>query len=70
MIKGCFKRFGLWPVLAGVTLVSIVASVAITGAAHRLAGEPMLPLAWAICIACLLLLAGKNQVAGPLVAVA
>jgi diguanylate cyclase (GGDEF)-like protein len=52
MIKGCLKRFGLWPVLAGVTVVSIVASVAITVLAHRVAGEPMLPLAWAICIAC------------------
>ena len=30
MIKGCLKRFGLWPVLAGVTIISIVASVAIT----------------------------------------
>jgi diguanylate cyclase (GGDEF)-like protein len=57
MIKSCLKRFGLWPVLAGVTIVSIVASVAITVLAHRVAGEPMLPLAWAICIACPLVLA-------------
>jgi len=57
MIKGCLKRFGLWPVLAGVTVVSIVASVAITVLAHRVAGEAMLPLAWAICIVCPLVLA-------------
>jgi diguanylate cyclase (GGDEF)-like protein len=57
MIKGCLKQFGLWPVLAGVTLVSIVVSVAITLLAHHISGEPMPSLAWAICIACPLVLA-------------
>jgi len=57
MLKACLKRFGLWPVLAGVTVVSIIVSVAITMLAHRLAGEQMLPLAWTICIVCPLVLA-------------
>jgi diguanylate cyclase (GGDEF)-like protein len=57
MIKACLKRFGLWPVMVGVTIVSIIASVAITVFAHRVSGEPMLPLAWAICVVCPLVLA-------------
>ena len=34
MLKSCLRRFGLWPVIAGVTVISIVVSLAITAFVH------------------------------------
>ena len=46
MLKHCLRRFGLWPVVAGVTLISILVSMAIVAAVHRfILGEPLSPAA-------------------------
>jgi diguanylate cyclase (GGDEF)-like protein len=58
MIGVYLKRFGLWPVLAAVTLASIVASIIITGAIHYFVLDiPMERSAWTIAIACPALIA-------------
>lgn len=57
MLKTCLRRFGLWPVVVGVTVISIVMSVGLAMIAHQLMGEPMLPLAWALTIGCPLIVA-------------
>jgi diguanylate cyclase (GGDEF)-like protein len=38
MLKRCLRRFGLWPVIAGVTIISIAVSLAITLAVHLASG--------------------------------
>jgi diguanylate cyclase (GGDEF)-like protein len=58
MIRTVLRRFGLWPVIAGVTLISIVVSVALTGIVHAaVLGLPMPPVSWVLSIGCPLLLA-------------
>src|SRR2546423_14960269 len=57
MLKSCLRRFGLWPVIAGVTVISIVVSLAITAFVHvALLGIAMPPAAWALSIVCPLVL--------------
>jgi diguanylate cyclase (GGDEF)-like protein len=57
MLKSCLRRFGLWPVIAGVTAISIVVSIAITAFVHlALLGIAMPPAAWALSIVCPLVL--------------
>jgi diguanylate cyclase (GGDEF)-like protein len=58
MLKHCLRRFGLWPVVAGVTLISILVSMAIVAAVHRfILGEPLVPAAVWLGIVCPLVLA-------------
>ncbi len=53
MIKSSLKRFGLWPMVIGITVMSIVASALITAGVHVLAlHTPMPPEAWFISILC------------------
>jgi diguanylate cyclase (GGDEF)-like protein len=64
MLKTSLKRFGLWPVIVGVTLISIAVSLVIAALVHVLVlGEPMPPVAWALCIVCPLVLAPTMSVA-------
>jgi len=58
MITRALRRFGLWPVVAAVTLISIVLSLAISGFVHAVVlGIEMPPSAWLITIGCPLLIA-------------
>jgi len=58
MLKHSLRRFGLWPVVAAVTLISILASLAIAAAVHRfILGEPLSAAAVALSVLCPLLLA-------------
>jgi diguanylate cyclase (GGDEF)-like protein len=58
MIRTCLRRFGLWPVIVGVTVISILVSLAMTAAVHHgLLGIAMPPAAWILSIGCPLVLA-------------
>jgi diguanylate cyclase (GGDEF)-like protein len=58
MIKSSLRRFGLWPVVVAVTVISVLASLAIAGAVHLLIlHEPMPPAAWLLSIGCPLVIA-------------
>jgi diguanylate cyclase (GGDEF)-like protein len=58
MITRALRRFGLWPVVAAATAVSIVLSLAISAFVHWVVlGIPMPPSAWAITIGCPLVIA-------------
>jgi hypothetical protein len=69
MLKTCLRRFGLWPVIAGVTVISIAVSLALTAFVHLVMLRiPMPAAAWILSINCPLVLAparreGKNRVA-------
>lgn len=53
MIRDALRRYGIWPVVAGVTVISILASVAIGLAVHHLVlGIEMPAAAWALAIGC------------------
>src|SRR5687767_2506994 len=53
MIRTCLRRYGIWPVVAGVTLISILASVAIGVVVHHFVlGIEMPASAWALTIGC------------------
>jgi diguanylate cyclase (GGDEF)-like protein len=57
MITRCLRRYGLWTVIAAVTLISIVLSLAISGFVHRVLLDIEMPLsAWIITIGCPLLI--------------
>jgi diguanylate cyclase (GGDEF)-like protein len=63
MINTCLKRFGLWPVVAAVTLISVLASLLISALVHYFVlGIAMPPAAWALTIGCPLLLAPTMSV--------
>jgi diguanylate cyclase (GGDEF)-like protein len=58
MIRTCLRRYGIWPVVAGVTLISILASVAIGLVVHHVVlGIEMPASAWALTIGCPALIA-------------
>src|SRR5687767_14531725 len=58
MIKTCLRRYGIWVVVAAVTAISIVASVAIGLAVHHFVlGIEMPASAWALAIVCPALIA-------------
>ncbi len=64
MLRKSLKRFGLWPVIVGVTLISIALSLAIAAAVHLFVlGIAMPPAAWALSILCPLLLAPTMSIA-------
>jgi diguanylate cyclase (GGDEF)-like protein len=57
MITRCLRRYGLWTVIAAVTLISIVLSLAISGFVHRVVLGIEMPMsAWIITIGCPLLI--------------
>jgi len=63
MIKSALRRFGLWPVVGLVTLLSVAVSVAIAAAVHAFVLHiPMPPAAWALSVGCPLLLAPTMSV--------
>ncbi|HJV94541.1 MAG TPA: GGDEF domain-containing protein [Albitalea sp.] len=63
MIKSALKRFGLWPVVAAVTLFSIAVSVLIALAVHAFVlGIEMPPAAWSLSVGVPLLLAPTMSV--------
>src|SRR2546423_444072 len=58
MITSCLRRFGLWPVIVGVTVISIAVSLAMTAVVHLVVlGIAMPPAAWILSIGCPLVLA-------------
>jgi diguanylate cyclase (GGDEF)-like protein len=58
LITRCLRRHGLWPVIAGATLIAIVLSLAISGFVHAVVLGIEMPLAaWLITIGCPLLIA-------------
>jgi len=58
MITTCLRRFGLWPVIVGVTVISIAVSLAMTAVVHlAVLGIAMPPAAWILSIGCPLVLA-------------
>lgn len=58
MIKSSLRRFGLWPVVAAVTVISVLASLGIAGFVHAvILQEPMPPAAWLLSIGCPLIIA-------------
>jgi diguanylate cyclase (GGDEF)-like protein len=58
VIKTSLRRFGLWPVVVAVTLISVLASLAIAMVVHVFVlNEPMPPAAWLLSIGCPLILA-------------
>jgi diguanylate cyclase (GGDEF)-like protein len=58
LLTSCLRRFGLWPVVVGVTVISVVASVLIGLAVHAFVlGIAMPPAAWALCVGCPLVIA-------------
>jgi len=63
MIKTCLKRFGLWPVVVAVTVISIAVSLLMALTVHYLVlGIPMPASAWALSIGCPLLIAPTMSV--------
>ena len=63
MITMLLRRFGLWPVVGAVTLLSIAVSIAITAAVHAFAlGIAMPPAAWALAVVCPLVLAPSMSI--------
>jgi diguanylate cyclase (GGDEF)-like protein len=57
MITRCLRRYGLWTVIAAVTLISIVLSLAISGFVHHVVLGIEMPMsAWIITIGCPLLI--------------
>jgi diguanylate cyclase (GGDEF)-like protein len=58
MLKTSLRRFGLWPVIAGVTVISIAVSLAMTAVVHvAVLRIPMPAAAWILSIGCPLVLA-------------
>jgi diguanylate cyclase (GGDEF)-like protein len=58
MLKSSLRRFGLWPVVATVTAISVLASLGIAGFVHVfLLQEAMPPAAWLLSIGCPLIIA-------------
>jgi diguanylate cyclase (GGDEF)-like protein len=63
MIKSALRRFGLWPVVGLVTLLSVAVSLAIAAAVHAFVLHvAMPPAAWALSVGCPLLLAPTMSV--------
>lgn len=53
MLKTCLRRYGIWLVVAGVTVMSIIASVAIGVTVHHVVlGIEMPASAWALTVGC------------------
>jgi diguanylate cyclase (GGDEF)-like protein len=58
MIKTSLRRFGLWPVVVAVTVISVLASLGIAGLIHAIVlQEPMPVVAWLLSIGCPLVIA-------------
>src|SRR5437868_12205228 len=58
MLTKCLRRFGLWTVIAFVTLISIALSLSISAVIHAAVLRVPMPLAaWIISIGCPLLIA-------------
>ncbi|TMH09995.1 MAG: GGDEF domain-containing protein [Betaproteobacteria bacterium] len=63
MIKTCLKRFGLWPVVVAVTVISIAISLLLAIIVHVFVlGVEMPASAWALSIGCPLLIAPTMSV--------
>lgn len=57
MLTAWLRRWGLWPVVAAVTLASMLISLAIVAVVHAATGAELAPLAVALSLLCPLLLA-------------